>query len=91
MREYKIVEMKNGHGNAKFQIKGKQGWGWFSIWGDWGALYNTMQEATDEVENYIDDEKTHQSFKVKEYAYTAVPNHIPEEQAGKFMEIKKKS
>ena len=90
MREYKIVEMKDGHGSPKFIIKAKYGWGVFSFWEKCSiSTYNTMQEATDQVKEYIDSEKGDQRFKIKEYIYTTVPNHVPEEQLGKFMEIKK--
>ena len=89
MRTYKIVETKNGHGISKFQVKGKVGWGWFCLWEKWGDNHSTMQKATDKVKEYINDEKSDQKIKVKEYIYTTVPNHVPKEQVGKFMELNK--
>jgi hypothetical protein len=90
MREYKIVEFKDGHGNPKFKVKAKVGWGIFSWWEEWSQTKDTMQEAQDKVKEYISREKDKQRVKVKEYIYTAVPNHIPDEQIGKFMEINQK-
>jgi hypothetical protein len=90
MRTYKIVETKDGHGKSGFQVKAKCGWGWFYLWEKWGGNHNTMQKATDKIQEYINDEKDDQRIKVKEYVYTTVPNHVPEEQVGKFMEISAK-
>jgi hypothetical protein len=87
MREYKIVELKNGHGDSRFQIKTKHGWGWFTHWCDWDDLKGSMKSATDTIEEAINEEKKQCNVKVKEYVYTTVPNHVPEDQAGKFMEI----
>jgi hypothetical protein len=87
MRKYKIVEMKDGHGNSKFRVRGLHGLWIFKAWCDWGILQDTMKEATDRVEEYINEEKNDRIVKVKEYIYTTVPNHVPEGQVGKFMEI----
>jgi hypothetical protein len=69
MREYKIVEMKDGHGDFKFHVKAKYGWGWFSYWEKRGSTHDKMQKATDKVEEYINQEKGNQRIKVKEYIY----------------------
>jgi hypothetical protein len=87
MRQYKIVEFKDGHGNPKFQIKAKLGWGFFSIWEKWGNQTSSMQDAQTRVEEYLKEYKSEQRIKVKEFIYTTVPSHVPEEQVGKFMEI----
>ena len=47
MREFKIVEMKDGHGDSKFHVKAKYGWGWFSYWEKWAlfklnTIYNNV-------------------------------------------------
>jgi hypothetical protein len=90
MRTYKIVEMKDGHGKSLFQVKAKWGWRWFSFWEKWGGSHSTIEIATDQVKEYITNEKNEQRIKVKEYVYTTVPNHIPKEQVGKFMEVSAK-
>jgi hypothetical protein len=90
MRTFKIVETKNGHGDSGFQIKAKCGWGWFCFWEKWGSRHNTMEKATNKIKVYINDEKDNQKIKVKEYVYTTVPNHVPKEQVGKFMELNHK-
>ena len=88
MRKYKIVEIKNGHGVSKFQIKGLCGRWIFSAWCDWGNLRDSMKEATDKVEEYINEEKSNQRIKFKEYEYAKVPSHVPNDQVSKFMELK---
>jgi hypothetical protein len=87
MREYKIVEMKDGHGNPKFQVKAKYGWGIFSIWEKYDQQVGSMQQAQSVVEEAMKDYKSGQRIKVKEYVYAQVPSHVPTEQVGKFMEI----
>ena len=87
MKQYKIVEMKNGHGDLRFQIKMKVGFWLFTYWEERGDNHPSLKDAQTKVEYYIGEEKSEQRIKVKEYLYTKVPNHVPEDQIGKFMEL----
>lgn len=90
MRKYKIVEMKNGIGNLKFKGMKRYGWGRFGFWLDYTDFHYSMKEIQSVMNRIINNEKSKQQIKVKEYIYTPVPDHVPEEQSGKFMEIKNK-
>ena len=90
MRTYKIIEERDGHGNPKFKVKSKYGWGWFSCWEQQGNILTSMTDAQDAVELFMREYKDAERIKVQEYIYTTVPDHVPEEQAGNFMILNQK-
>lgn len=85
---FKIVELKDGFGSLKYKIKAKVGWGFFGFWEQRGCTMDTMKEAQEGVEDRLREYKSEIRIKVKEYMYHEVPNHVPEKQVGKFMELK---
>ena len=103
--EYKIQKLLNGNDEIRYAIKYRSLGVWwikkklqklFHPWTAINGIYKTIGAAQEKIEIELSKDKANergrlvkQNKVLEEYNYKMVPNHIPDEQVGKFMETSK--
>ena len=91
---YKIQHLRDMNGKEKFGVKYRKPGFYYKLlgWGNFGNYKSTLKQAQEMITRELkkDEEVERKIFAkknkvLKEYNYKIVPNHIPEEQMGKFM------